>query len=488
MKNLLITLILAVAVSALSSGAGAREKMTLSLGEAIEKALTHNLDLELARITPEKERENVAVAVSEFDPVISAETGTLRRKSYDETVDSETTGISGKAGVTKRFDTGTELSLTLEAVNNDADADPGMDVGGDYTEAVLFVSHPLLKNSSRAVNLKDVTLAENTLKKARIDLKQAIIDTVSQAQNLYWEYFSALQALAVYEQSLALAMRFIDEVEEKARIGSAARLDILQARAEVASREEDIITARNTMENAKDTLLNYIYGHTRFRGSVLCLTEPSIMSREWDEGALIKEAMGKRTDYVSTRVDLDSADVNVIYYANRKKPELDVNLTLGVNDGTAGSDLSPLDQYHNYCYGQVVFSLKFPWGFRGEKADYAAAKLGKKQVEVMLDSIRARIVLDVKTALRDLTAAGKRVETTLMAGQYSRESLDAEQVKFRNGLSTSYNVLLYQRDLTDALVKKVNATIAYQTSLVALYKAVGTTLEINKIELEKMLR
>ena len=489
MKKLLIICFFALFVFLPMTNIKAQEKLELSIEAVMETALKYNLDLKLARITPEKEREKILLANSEFDPAVIAQTGILKQESYDEPVDSDTSRISSEAGVSKKFKTGTQVSLNAETVDNDVDMDQLDNMGGYYGAATLFVSHPVLKNNGRAVNLRNVTLAENAFKKAQIGLKQVVIDTISQAQNLYWQYFSSMEALGVYEQSLELARRFIEEVEEKVKIGTAARLDILQARAEVASREEEIITAKNTMQNARDNLLNYIYGHRRFRGSIICLTYPLRISSTWDEKELIDEALEKRTDYISAKLDLDSSDVDIIYYANQKKPELDVSLSLGINEGGAKRDLAAselflMDQYNNYYYTQAVLSLKFPWGFRGEKANYAAARLGKKQVEVLLERIRSNIVLDVTTALRDLIAAGKRIDTTILASQYSRESLDAEQVKFRNGLSTSYNVLLYQRDLTGALVREVNATISYQNALIALFKAVGTTLEVNHIKVE----
>ncbi len=489
MKKMLIICLFALCVFLPMRNIKAQEKLELSLEAVMETALKYNLDLKLARITPEKEREKILLANSEFDPAFIAQTGILKQETYNEPVDSDTSQISGEAELSKKFKTGTQVSLNAKTVDNDVDMDQLDNMGGYYSAATLSVSHPVLKNNGRAVNLRNVTLAENAFKKARIALKQAVIDTISQAQNLYWQYFSAMEALGVYKQSLELARRFIEEVEEKVRIGSAARLDILQARAEVASREEEIITAKNTMQNARDSLLNYIYGHRRFRGSIICLTYPLRISRTWDEKELIDEALEKRTDYISAKLDLDSSDVDIIYYANQKKPELDVSLSLGINEGGAKSDLPAselflMDQYNNYYYTQAVLSLKFPWGFRGEKANYGAARLGKKKVEVLLERIRSNIVLDVTTALRDLMAAGKRIDTTILASQYSRESLDAEQVKFRNGLSTSYNVLLYQRDLTGALVREVNATISYQNALITLFKAVGTTLEVNHIKVE----
>lgn len=488
--NLFIALMAAVSTAALLpdySSASDPDSLKLDLEAVMDAALEKNLALKVSRMTPQKEKESIQVALSMFDPVVTVKGSSTDQETWNESNDSSLLQFSGEAGVSKLMPAGTALSLSLEAANSDAETDNTGDMGGSYVRSVFGVTHPLMKNRGREVNMRSVSLAENQYRKSEVELKQAVMDTVSQAQIRYWQYYSSLESLTVYEQSLELARRFIKEVEEKVKMGSAARLDILQAKSEVASREAEIITAQNNVLNSQDNLLNYIYGEAKPGKSVTCLSHPYVPETAFDETGLIDQALTLRTDYKSAKVDLKSADVDLVYYENQTKPELNLNAGLGINDGHPESDLSQGDDYKNYYYGNVGVTLKFPWGLKGEKASYAAAKLSKRQVRTNMEDIRSRIVLDVRTALRDLTASVKRYETAQLASRYSDESLEAEQVKFRNGLSTSYNVLLYQRDLTDARVKELDALIACQTALIALYQAVGNTLEMNHIVLEEPL-
>jgi len=352
------------------------------------------------------------------------------------------------------------------------------------TYAWVLISQPLMKNKGQEVNLRNVTLAEHEFRKSEIEFTQSMMDTISQAQNLYWNHYSALESLTVYEKSLTLAQRFIKEVEEKVRIGNAARLDILQARSEVASREADIITAQNDVYNTADTLLTYIYGEAGV--DIACNSLPAVPAMteiKFNETQLINQALRLRTDHQTADIDIESADVDLVYYENQTKPDLTLDAAMGINDGHPDNEAFASGDLENYYYGKVGITLKFPWGLQGEKANLAAAKLSKRQREISRNAVRSQIVLDVRTAFRDLKAAVKRYETTQIASNYAEESLDAEQVKFRNGLSTSYNVLLYQRDLTDVRVQELDALIACQTALIALHQAVGNTLEVNDIEL-----
>ncbi|SMD00314.1 Outer membrane protein TolC [Desulfocicer vacuolatum DSM 3385] len=463
------------------------ERLNLDLETVMTTALEHNHALKASRMEPLKEKKNIQVAKSIFDPEVSIEGRSTNQESWNEPTDKSSLQFSTKASISRLLETGTVVSLGLEAADNDAETDINKNTGGSYVQSTATISHPLMKNSGQKVVTRNITLAKNNHRKSKIELKQEVIDTLSQAQRLYWSYYSALESLTVYEKSLELARRLIKEVKERVKMGSAARLDILQARSEVATRETDIIIAQNNVLNSKDALLNYIYGETCPHATLNCLTLPAIpgMDKEkFNEKKLIDLALALRTDYQTTAINLESADTDLVYFENQTKPELNLSAAIAINDAHPDKNALETDNYQNYYSGSLGVTLKFPWGLKGDKANYAAAKLNKKQLQISRDAVKSRIILDVRTALRDLEAAIKGYETAQTASRYAEEALDAEQVKFRNGLSTSYNVLLYQRDFTDARNLEINALIACQTALISLHQAVGNTLEKHHINLK----
>ncbi|MFK5953310.1 MAG: TolC family protein [Desulfobacterium sp.] len=462
------------------------ETLALDLEAVMAAALEHNHALKASRIIPLKEKENIRVAKSIFDPEVTIEGSSSDQKSWDEPIDSSSLQFETQASVSKILETGTVFSISLEAADSDAETDIDENTGGSYVQSTATISHPLMKNSGREVVTRNVTLAENTFRKSKIELKQEVMDTLSQAQTLYWSYYNALESLTVYEQSLELAQRLIKEVEERVKLGNAARLDILQARSEVATRETDIIIAQNDVLNSRDTLLSYIYGETRPNVSLACLSIPTIPTMDkqtFNEKTLIDQALTLRTDYQTADIDLESADTNLVYFENQTKPELNISAAVAINDAHPDDDAFRTGNLQNYYSGSVGVTLKFPWGLQGDKANYASAKLSKRQLQINKEAVQSQIILDVRTAFRDLKAAIKGYETAQTASRYSKEALDAEEVKFKNGLSTSYNVLLYQRDLTDARDLEVTALIACQTALIYLHQAVGNTLEVHSISL-----
>jgi outer membrane protein TolC len=75
------------------------------------------------------------------------------------------------------------------------------------------------------------------------------------------------------------------------------------------------------------------------------------------------------------------------------------------------------------------------------------------------------------------------VQAAHEAVRLAQQSLEAEQEKLGAGLSTSYNVVLKQRDLVTAQYAEVQAADTYAKAIVSMNQATGTTLENNGIQL-----
>ena len=100
-----------------------------------------------------------------------------------------------------------------------------------------------------------------------------------------------------------------------------------------------------------------------------------------------------------------------------------------------------------------------------------------------MKSTERQIKLEVKEAIRAIQTNVKRVKVTNVSKMLAEEKLRAEEKKFEVGLSTSFQVLEFQKDLVDAQSKKIKAIIDYNKSIVQLYKVAGITLEKNNVRL-----
>jgi outer membrane protein TolC len=76
------------------------------------------------------------------------------------------------------------------------------------------------------------------------------------------------------------------------------------------------------------------------------------------------------------------------------------------------------------------------------------------------------------------------VDSTRQARLYAEAALDAEQKKLENGKSTSYLVMQFQRDLTNARSQEIRALADYNNALAQIAQMEGTALDRLNLRLE----
>ena len=107
--------------------------------------------------------------------------------------------------------------------------------------------------------------------------------------------------------------------------------------------------------------------------------------------------------------------------------------------------------------------------------------------QVGLQNTRNQVVMQVQQARIGIIQGKSQVEAAQEAVRLAQLTLDGEHKKLEVGISTSYNVVLRERDLVTAQYAEVQALDAYVKALVALDQATGTTLDRNGIQLNDAL-
>ena len=83
----------------------------------------------------------------------------------------------------------------------------------------------------------------------------------------------------------------------------------------------------------------------------------------------------------------------------------------------------------------------------------------------------------MKKALRDINTGLKRIKVAQLATKLGRRKAQGETERFKEGLSTSHEVLMFQRDLAEAQGREIQAIIDFNKSLVNAQRVLGTILE-----------
>jgi outer membrane protein TolC len=142
-------------------------------------------------------------------------------------------------------------------------------------------------------------------------------------------------------------------------------------------------------------------------------------------------------------------------------------------------------RYPQYAVG---VSITFPLHNRQAQADDVRARMELDQSKDELVRTQSQIEVDVQNALIAARQSKAQVAAARETTNLERQKFDAEQVKLQAGVSTSYNVVLVQRDLFSAQLAEVQALEAYAKARVTMDQATGVTLERNRVDLDDALR
>lgn len=485
----------------LSPAAG---ELRLSIEEAIAIALERNLDLLVSRNSYQDSVFGVQDARGFFDlqltagvsasddesPTVSELEGAAVLVQEDQQWSlglAQPTLIGGEASldwVNSRFETNDEFAITNPAFRS------GLTLG--YTQ-------PLLEGFGRTVARNEILVAQQNREIGRGEFEAQVIATAQEVANAYWGLVEARQQLGVAQEALALAEELHEQNKIRVDVGTLAPLELVQSEAGVATQREEIIRARTAVGDAADQLrllLNLEQGPL-WTAELIPETEPSTEPIEIDLQGALATARQDRAELAIQEASVEQARLGVAVARSFFRPRLDLNVSYTYS-GVGGDVLNPetgevtpggfsdaLDQVTGLDFPgwQVGLQFAYPLQNRSGRAQRASAEIAVDSAELLYEQLHQQVATEVRSAARNLESAWEQVESARASRRLQERSLEAEQKRFDNGMSTSFQVLQVQNELTAARSREVAATVGYNRAVIEYHRAVGELLETTGIRL-----
>lgn len=408
--------------------------------------------------------------------------------------------------------TGTTGQLTYTSVHNNLNS-PDYQLNPSTSGNLdLYITQNLLQGFGIAVNNRNIRVAKNNTKVTDLQLKRQVIATVSAALNLYWDLVSFNEDVRIKQQALTTAEKLYEDNKRQVQIGTLSAIEVTRAAAEVSSSKEDLLIAQTNVAQQETILKNAISRNifnTPWLDEVHIVPLDHIEVPETENlkptPELIEMALKQRPEIEQTRINIESSMINLKGSRNGLLPNLQAfveftnhALTGQVNPVYNGSS-GPVDPYFVGGYGNFAgqlfrrnfpdysagFSLNIPFRNRVAQADYVTDQLALRQSELQLHRSLSQVRTDVKNAVIGLQQARARYETAVAARKLAQEALDAEQNRFKFGVSTVSLVVQAQRDLAVDQSAEVQGMANYTHARIAFDDAVGQTLDVNHISMEE---
>ena len=468
----------------------------LSITDAVQLALEQNADLEVIRLTPQLQDLGVSQAQAAWAPSI---TSLFQGENRDNPVNSFLSGGQNKIENNQAaFNFGLTSALpwygasyrvgwdNSRATTNNQFANFSPQTGSTFT---LNFTQPLLRNFKTDTNRQQLQVSRKNREISDVQVREAVAGTTRSVKNAYWDLVFSINSLDVQRQSLDLAQRSLKENRARVEIGTMAPIDIVQAEAEVATREEAVIVAEAAIARAEDQLRALIYGEhaaEQWNARLTPTDAATFTPVAVDLQGAVQAALDARTDIVQAQKTIEANDISIRFLKNQILPDLNASVDYG-GTGIGGSQFVRGPGFPGAIIGSVTrpysevlkdllknnfpswtfaMQLSYPLGTSSADVSLARAKLQNQQSQKQLNSSKIRVATEVRETARTVTTNAKRVDATRSSRALAEKRLEAEEKKFQAGMTTNFFVLQAQRDLNQARNNELQALIDYLKSVV----------------------
>jgi outer membrane protein TolC len=495
--------------------------LPVSVTDVIRLMLDSNLDITVNRFSPLSSVYSIDALFRPFEPTLTL--NALVGRSTQPVASQLTAGAGATAftqlfhrysiGFGQTLHTGTRVDVDF-FMNRNSSNNQFNTFNPAYAGTVTYqVGQPLLRNYGRNINDTQIRIARNNRNVSEIDFEFQMIELVTTAQNLYWELVYQREDIGVRQQSLKLAEKTLADNKRQVQIGTMAPIDVVQAEAAVAQRQEQMVTTSYVADQIQDRVKRLM---TNLPDPALVLAQltpidpprkpaaSDVMSLE----DAIKYALESRPELRAIDMQLQNSDIQLQYNKNQLLPDLRVGASFAQN-GVGGvqrvrSQLGGTEVVsvirgglsdafgqlfgYNYTGYTAGFSLQIPLSNKSVQAEYSKALTEKQSLLARRNRFAQQIALEVRNANSQVEMNRARIVAAERSLELANMQLEAEQKKFQLGTSQLRFVLQEQQSVTAAQTSHVQALVNYSKSLVEYDRAVGRTLRKNNIEIEKQLQ
>lgn len=475
--------------------------------------------IELAKLTLDKSpviqqnelqilnaKGNVQIQRSIFDYQAFAGVSLGKNKSYlfdadprnnsvdNDIIETNNTGFS--LGLQRRFRIGTLATVSLDYNQlsdnftlNRFNQQVSPFVSDHAIISTFSLTQPLLRGRGYKVTtaLEKASLLELESNEDNYEFTSSL--ELLQMAATYWEYLAAYKNLVIFQENEERVRRVLGITEELVKADKKPAADLVQIKADLANQERQTTIAEQNLFTTRLNLGRTI-GLSDADSKLLGIPKnefPTIKASGFDTKLITEQMIQIATD---NRKDLEafekirkSLELQLNLADNNRRPQLDLTGFASYGGMNMGNGLDQAfntlrdREGRNYEVG-LRLDFSFPLNNNLAKGNYVVNKANLRNQEIAYSNLQRNINLNVHIAVNNLKNNVLVLEKAAEALQHSQEVFKNEQIKFKNGLSTILNLILFQERLTFAQRDYLLAQQQFATSIVNLRYETGTLIRL----------
>lgn len=329
-------------------GVTGTDALSLTMNEAIRRALENNNDIEIARAEVRLAEQTLNALDGVFDPVFTY------TPEYNSSVrpvanifagagsggNVTTTDYNNDASVTKQFGKGGGNFTYFFNNTRESTSAQNSSLNPFYSSAQgIQFNQPLWRNRSIDRNRQQIRIQRKRLEQTDSDFRLRTIAVISQVQSAYWDLVFALRNEQNQVANVKLAQENFRRTEASVAAGASAPLQRAEIETELSTRESSLLLANQQVTFAENTLKNLLLKDPlspEWSKALVPTDSPSFEETPLNLETALKEARDNRPEMRRLRLEEDVNDINLQFYKNQTKPRVDLVGTFSTN-GLAGT-------------------------------------------------------------------------------------------------------------------------------------------------------
>lgn len=476
-----------------------QQAVQVSLERVVLTSVRNNMAVQFAQLQPAIDEQRLVAAQSAFDWTLFSNVQWTRTDeptvgSFVGPGQNREQEVLASVGVRRRMTSGGQIQLQQGAnfTDNQTGSFP-VPNPANQARLTLQVDQPLLRNFGSDVALADVRIQTNTQRDSIQELKAALLQTVRDAEEGYWQLVRATGELQIAQRLLNLGV----EVRDVLKTRREANVDVKPSQfsdavATVENRRAQVIRAENALRQLSDRLKQLMNDPDLTVGSevmLLPVDNPLDAPMSFSLLEIMSTAIANRPEVQRALLAIDNTSIRQTLADNARLPTLD----LRAQANFTGLDNNMDEAFNrmtdtNFVTFVVGLAFEMPVGNRGPEAVFRRTRLERMQSVIAYRDVVTRVLLEVKAALRNVVSAYTLIEQTRAARIAAAENLRTLLVeeKTTGGLTPEFlDLKLRRQDALAAAEQQELASITdYNIAVARLYATMGMGLERNRIRFE----
>src|SRR5688572_1196432 len=279
----------------------------LTLEDAVRRAIDNNLEIAVEQLNPQTFDFTLASLRANYKPTATSTIG--RRDNVRPPTNLLNPGAPNVSTMT--YNSGVQQNVPwgggnyFVTFNNAKIVSPTDRLASfdpQFNSSYLFsYTQPLLRGFRIDQTRQQMQTAVINRDNAELNLKARTTNTLAAVRAAYWDYVYSIQAVDVAQQSLALASKLLSDNKIRVEVGTMAPMDVVQAEAEEATRQQALTTATATMRTAELSLKRLIVSGTNdplWSQHIEPTDRPDYEAASVDVEAAVRTALQQRTDQI----------------------------------------------------------------------------------------------------------------------------------------------------------------------------------------------